>query len=132
MQGIAELRADLEAVQLGLGREIARTMKEAAGLAVEAAQPLTPYDPQHSTTREDSLPHIRDSLYAVAFGAGAAVASRHPGAVVHEYGGTIAPAGHPIKIKKSLMAHTAGTAALPAINDLLEQRLSALVRQHFR
>lgn len=128
---VNELRRDLEAVSIGLGRELTRTLREAAGLAAEAAKPLTPYDPLHNEKRKDGLPHIRDSLFAVALGSGSAVASRHPGAVVHEYGGTIAPKGEPIQIKRSEMAHRAGEAQLPAIAALLERRISALVAQHF-
>ena len=129
--GVADLRADLEAVRLGLGRELTRTLKDAAGLATQATKPLTPFDPLHRVTRPDGLPHIRDSVFAIALGSGAAVASRHPGAVVHEYGGTIAPRGKPIQIARSEMAHTAGEAQLPAINDLLERRINALIAQHF-
>ncbi len=129
--GINELRADLEAVSIGTGRELTLVIKEGAGLIVEGAQPLTPYDPQHDTTREDKLGHIRDSMYAIALGSGSAVASRHPGGVVHEYGGEIAPNGTPFQIKRSEMAHTAGEAALNAITALLERRISALIGQHF-
>lgn len=132
MHGLAELQAGLEAVALGLDEVLSRTALDAAGLTVQIARPLTPYDPQHESTRDDGLPHIRDSLYATALGAGAAVASSHPGAVVHESGGTIAPAGVPIHIKPSRMAHTAAAAAAPAVTALLEQRISALVRQYFR
>lgn len=132
LQNVNELRADLDAVRIGLGRELSQVLKEGAGLAATAAQPLTPYDVLHDDTRKDGLGHIRDSLYAIALGGSvAAVASRHPGAVVHEYGGTIAPKGEPIQIKRREMAHTAGHAELGAIEDLLERRISALIRQHF-
>ncbi len=131
ISGAAELRADLEAVAVGTGRELTRALKEGAGVVVDGAQPLTPYDALHDATRRDGLPHIRDSLYAIALGSGSAVASRHPGAVVHEYGGMIAPAGAPIEIKRSEMAHTAGAAALDTIVALLERRISTLIRQHF-
>lgn len=132
VHGVAEIRRDLEAVKLGLGRELSKVLKEAAGLAAQGAGPLTPYDPLHSVKRKDGLPHIRDSLYPLVVSAGtAAVASTHPGAVVHEYGGTIAPSGEPIQIKRTAMAHTAGEAELPAISALLERRISALIATHF-
>ncbi len=127
VQHANELRADLDAIQIGLGRELARTMKEAAGLVLQPAQALTPYDPQHVTDREDGLGHIRDSLYAIALGSGSAIASQHPGAVVHEYGGEIAPNGVAITIKRQEMAHAAGLAELDAINSLLERRINALI-----
>ena len=131
VEGGNALAADFEAVRVGLSRELKLVMRDGAELASDAAKPLTPFDPLHRVTRPDGLPHIRDSLFAVALGSGAAVASRHPGAVVHEYGGTIAPRGQPIQIKQSVMAHTAGEAQLPAINDLLERRINALIAQHF-
>lgn len=125
--GGAELRADLEAIEIGLSRELSRALKQGAGLIVEGAHPLTPYDTLHDESRKDELGHIRDSLYAIALGSGSAVASRHPGAVVHEYGGEIAPNGTPFQIKRSEMAHTAGDAALDAITAVLEQRINALL-----
>lgn len=131
IQNVAEIRADLDAVSIGLGRELGKAFKEAANLALAGAGPLTPYDPLHDAAREDGLPHIRDSLYVTGLASGAAVASRHPGAVVHEFGGTIAPKGQPIEIAAAEMAHTAGLAAFPAIAAHLEQRVSALVQQHF-
>lgn len=130
--GANELRADLEAVKVGLGRELTRTVKDAVGLVLPAARALAPYDRQHAESRKDSLPHIRDSMYIIALGsAGAAVAARHPGTIVHQWGGTIAPRGHPITIERAGLAHDAAKAQLPAINALLEQRINTLVQQHF-
>lgn len=131
VEGGAELARDLEAVSIGSSRELRQVIKAGAGLIVEGAEPLTPYDVLHDESRKDELPHIRDSLYAIVLGSGAAVASRHPGAAVHEYGGTIAPNGTPFQIKRSEMAHTAATSSADAIVALLERRISALIRQHF-
>lgn len=131
VQNVAEIRADLEAVSVGLGRLLTETLKEAAEIAAAGARPLTPFDPQHDSARKDGLPHIADSLYVIGLASGAAVASRHPGAVVHEYGGTIAPKGKAIEIHAAEMAHTAGKTAFPAISAHLEQRISALIEQHF-
>lgn len=131
IQNVAEVRADLEAVGIGLGRLLTEIFKEGAEIAAAGARPLTPFDPEHDPARKDGLPHIADSLYVIGLASGAAVAARHPGAVVHEFGGTIAPKGHEIEIHAAEMAHTAGKAAFPAIAAHLEQRVSALIEQHF-
>ncbi len=132
VQNAKEIVADLEAVKLGLGRELTRTVKDAVSLVLPPARALAPYDPLHSAGRRDGLPHIRDSMYALSLGTSAAIAARHPGTIVHQWGGTIAPRGHAIKIAASGLARQAAKDQLPAINALLEQRIDDLVQQHFR
>lgn len=129
--GGSELRRDLEALSIGLGRELTRTVKDAVGLVLPPARVLAPYDPEHAANRKDGLPHIRDSMYALALGNSAAIAARHPGTIVHQWGGTIAPRGHAITIKRSGLARDAAKAQLPAINALLERRIDALVHKYF-
>jgi len=128
---LREFRKDLESVALGLGRELTAALKDNARPIIPAAKPLAPFDPDHRTDRDDKLGHIRESMFVVSLGAGAAIASKHPAAVVHEYGGTIAPQGTPITIDRGAFAHTAGERLLPQIERDLQRRIDTLVGRHF-
>lgn len=128
---LGELRADLEAVELGLGAELGKVIKEAAAPMVTETMANAPYDPDHLLNRKDGLPHIRDSISSRFSVSGAVeIVSRHPGAVVHEFGGVIAPSGHEITIHESAMARRAGEdqaeelerRAASGIDELLRSR----------
>jgi hypothetical protein len=125
------LQQDLESVQVGLGRQVGDMMLAASVPVVRAARGLTPFDPLHRADRKDHLGHIRDSLSLIKRGPQtAAVVSSHPGAVVHEYGGQIAPRGTPITIKSALMAHRAADQQQAAIERYVATGVDRLMRQH--
>jgi hypothetical protein len=130
--------ADFEAVAIGLGREINKAIRAAAQVVVRAIPPKTPYDPQHSATRKDRLPHLRDTFRASALTASiAAITSTHPAAGVFEFGGTIAPRTHgvtghgaDIRIKPHEMAHKAGLETAPAYEQLVARKVDELLTAH--
>ncbi len=129
IQGLRETQRDLEAVSLGLGRELARVIREGADSLVPAARSNTPFGPGPQSAR-DNLPHIGDTLSARASATTASIVSSHPGAPVHEYGGEIAPKGVPITIRQSAMAHRAGEQELPRFERDLKSAIDALVAKH--
>ena len=59
-----------------------------------------------------------------------AVVATHPGAIVHELGGTISPHGSPITIDRAAMARRAAVAELPAVEHNVAQRVDRLMRQY--
>lgn len=128
-QGLRETQRDLDAVSLGLGRELARVMREGADSVLPAARSFTPYGPGPQGGR-DNLPHIRDTLSARATATTATIVSSHPAGPVHEYGGRIAPMGVPITIRQSAMAHRAGEQELPRLERELVSAIDALTAKH--
>lgn len=128
-----DLRDDLESVQIGLGREVGRILREASAGVVPAARVLTPFDPAHRTDRRDGLPHIRDTIAQGGTSAlQTTVVSTHPAAAVFEWNdGTrpaIAPRGVPITIPAAQMAHRAAEQQLPAIERKVADGLDRLIR----
>lgn len=128
-----ELRADLESVELGLGR----ALNEAALLAAEPilaeAKRLAPFDAEHrgwKGAQADDPGHIRDSLHVRPAPYGAALYTTHPGAPVHEFGGTIAPNGHPFRITQKLFAQTAGETQAGQAAERADEALERLLREH--
>jgi hypothetical protein len=131
IHGLDELRRDLDAVALGLGREVTAALREAGDTAARVTKTYTPVGPgPHASNAGDLLPHIRDTIAGSATATTANVYSTHPGAIVHEYGGTIAPSGHTFRIRESAMAGKAGQQALGEIERDMERRLDGLLRQH--
>src|SRR5262245_38635579 len=57
-------------------------------------------NPRAKAGGDDRLPHIADTITAQRSGLTAAIVSSHPAAPVFEYGGTIAPRGEPIEIRR--------------------------------
>lgn len=117
-----EVVRDLEAIRLGLGREVGVRLALAATTIAAKARPLTPYGPGPRGGK-DSLPHIRDTIVA----RGSRVTSTHPGAIVHERGGVIAPRGTAFRIKKSAMAARAGEAHAGQLERDMQDDLDRLV-----
>lgn len=131
------LQQDLESVQLGLGREVGKAVKEAGGHVVRAIPRYTPFDPKHRSLRRSgdgsvvSVGHVRDSFDARSAGATTvAITSDHPAAPVIEFGGTIRPKGSPIRIREFRMVGKAGQAEAAAFERDLESRIDALLRHH--
>lgn len=125
-----ELRADLEAVELGLGRAINRALTEAAEPIAAEAKRLAPFDARHrGWDWRHPYPdpgHLRDSIFAH----GPAVVSTHPAALVHEYGGDIAPKGVPFRIRQAAYAQTAGETHAGQAERKAMNALDRLLRQH--
>lgn len=124
---VAELRRDLESVRLGLGRAIAKAKRQASQvLAAETATntPVGPGPRRGAKNPNDRLPHIRDTIRASASG----VVSRHPAALVHEYGGTISPHGGSIRIRASEMGLRAAGSKGGEAERLLLRELDELMR----
>jgi hypothetical protein len=59
-----------------------------------------------------------------------AIIATHPGAIVHEYGGTISPHGTPITIARAAMARKAAVRELPAMEQNIQDRIDQLAREH--
>jgi hypothetical protein len=116
------------------GRGAPRAVRD----ALDAVQPvllaqaraLTPVGPGPrpgaDPDSDDALPHIRDTLDVRSAGGTVQVISRHPGAPVHEFGGTIKPSGHPIRITRSFMANRAAQIVLPLVEDLIAGQIDDL------
>lgn len=128
---LGDLRADLDSVQLGLGREVARAIRLVAEPIVSETAHNAPFDPRHRGHPHDDLPHIAESIGMRVLSNGAAIVSSHPGAPVWEFGGTIHPRSpeQEIHIPERAMARRAGEdrlddterAAMDAVNALLER-----------
>lgn len=128
---LRDLHQDLEALELGLGREVTEAVLAAGGTVLLATERLTPYDPSHDDHRADGLPHMRDTFDVRTAGPTVAtIGSTHPGAAVNEFGGTISPKGTPIRIREAGMARKAGELEAPRFERDLAQRLDALARRH--
>lgn len=130
-------REALQAVELGLGKEVNRAIAEGAKPIRAEAEHLAPYDPTHrgweghdETWASDDPGHIKDSLSIRSAAYGAALVSTHPGAIVHEFGGTISPAGFPITIERQAFAATAGETKTGVVESRVEQAIEALCRRH--
>lgn len=137
--GADEFARDLESFRLGLGRKVRDAITKAAGpiatltgrLTPRGPGPTSPTRPSAPGRRNDNpLPHIADTMAATATPSGAAILSRHPGAPVTEYGGTIAPNGAPITIKPAEMAHKAGEATLGDLERDVARALDELAAEH--
>lgn len=126
-----EFARDLESIQVGMEKRVGAVRREAADIVAGRARRLTPVGPgpiAGAKHPDDRLPHIRDTIA----GRVAGVVTTHPGGVVHEHGGTIAPRGarvQTIRIAKSAMARKAGARETPRIEALLARRFDELLAQ---
>jgi hypothetical protein len=129
-----DLRADLEAVEDGLGRALGKGIEDDAEPLLAETKSLTPLGPGPRVGADekssDALPHIRDMISVDARGGTVAIIATHPGAVVHEWGGTIAPNGAAITFKETGMARRAAVTQLPAVERNIALRIDRLMRQY--
>lgn len=136
VDGIDRLRRDIAAVRLELLDEVDEIVNDAARETVlpvtKQRTPIGPGPtPDFSARSDNELPHIRDTISAVAApGAIALIVSDHPGAPVHEYGGEIAPSGHPFRIKESAMAGGAAEQTLDEMERQLAGGVDSLLTRH--
>jgi hypothetical protein len=130
-EDLNEVRASLDAVADGLGRALAEGIAQDAQPLLETTKALTPYGPgPYPGADEDSdsaLPHIRDMLAVTVQGGTISLIASHPGAVVHEFGGTIAPKGVGITFKPQAMARRAAVQHLPEIERAVEARIARML-----
>lgn len=133
-ENLTELRHDLDAIEDGLGRALADGITDDAQGLLGEVRRLTPLGPGPrpgaNPDSDDALPHIRDLLSVRVLGGTLAVMSEHPGAVVHEFGGTISPHGAPIRFREEAMARRAAVAELPGIERAVEDRIAQLIARH--
>jgi hypothetical protein len=129
-----EAVADLEAIRLGLGVALRDGIEEDAQPLLNEAKALTPRGPGPRAgadpESDDALPHIADSLEVRVRGGTLSLYATHPGAIVHEWGGTIAPNGAPIQIGRAQMAHRALELALPGVEQAVSDRVDRLIALH--
>lgn len=130
---LRDLRADLDAVQIGLGRQVNKALATSAKPIAALARDLAPFDATHRGWRwNHPYPdpgHIRDNIKARGAAYGAAIVSTHPGGPVHEFGGSIAPRGKPIQIERTAYTQKAGATlgerverdAMDALDELLDR-----------
>lgn len=129
--GLNEIRRDLESVELGLGRELNEALRSAVSPLARATQRYTPVGPgPRFENDDDRLPHVRDTITARAAGNAIVVDSTHPAAGVLNFGGTIAPKGHPIDFRAHAMGEKAGRQELPRIERDIQNAIDALTAQH--
>jgi hypothetical protein len=126
---LLEVRRDLDAIADGLSAALAEGITQDAQPLLASTRALTPYGPG-PTSEKDDLPHIRDAWGVSVQGGGIVLYSRHPGARVLEYGGTIRPRGVAITFRPEAMARRAAVRALPEIERNVEHRLAELAERH--
>jgi hypothetical protein len=126
---LRDVRADLESVRLGLGREVTLALIEAGEPLLTLTRAETPLGPgpELDGHGDDLLEHIRDSLKIESRGRVLKIVSRHPGAGVLNFGGTIHPHGAPIEFPARLMAQRAAEQELPTLEQALSRRIDALL-----
>lgn len=124
-----ELRKDLEAVKLGLGKELDGALADSVLPIAIRARDLAPYDPNHRDDRKDGLPHLRDTI-APKVSAGVAQVVGDVRGPVWEYGGHIAPRGVRIQIPRRQMAHRAFDEKAADVERALDTRLERLLTLH--
>ena len=120
VEGLAELRKDLRAMQPDARREVTKALKEGAQLVARAARPL-------AARRSGAL---AGSFRPGAAGNTAYVRSRLPYAAVQEFGGVIRPKGGVVNIEP----HPAATQALhdkeEQIVDRIGDAIETVARRH--
>lgn len=128
---LRDVRADLESVRLGLGREVTLALLAAGQPVLQAARAQTPLGPGRDGEKGDHrLEHIRDSLKLEVRGRILKITSSHPGAAVLNYGGTITPHGVRITFPQRLMGLKAGEQELPALEADLGRRIEQLLERN--
>jgi hypothetical protein len=130
-ENITEVREYLNSIADGLDRALLEGLIQDAQPLLATTKALTPYGPGPRPTADPdsdgALPHIRDMLAVTVSGGSIALIAHHPGAVVHEWGGTIRPRGAPIKFKEQAMARRAAVQQLPEIERAVDDRISQLI-----
>jgi hypothetical protein len=130
--GGRELAKDLDAVRVGLSKELVAIRREAAGIVADQTArnmrrgpgpKITATTPEESDNR---LPHIADTIYGIAAG----VKTRHPAGLVWEHGGVIAPNGSPIRIPKLAMAERAGETKRGDIERVMARHINDLIERN--
>lgn len=133
------LRADLESVEIGLGRLVAEVAKPKLAPLIAEMQKLLPFDPSHRGWRgehKDRDPgHIRDSLRGGTFArggtSGLTVYTTHPGGPVHWWGGTISPRKAEIEITAKPGAGEQFTAkTADQVGQDVKEALDRLLAEH--
>ena len=125
---LRELHSDLESVELGLGQSVRDAMVESAEPVRLQTAANTPVGPGPQSPK-DNLPHIGETIQVSPRVDGAAIVSRHPGAGVLEYGGTIAPKGTPIHIAPHEMARKAGDQKAGEVQRRVLAAIDRLLRR---
>jgi len=115
-----ELTRDLEAVQLGLGREVAAVKREGAGILAGRASRFSEVAPGR----------ISGDLSRSIRPRGATVITTVPQGPVHAFGGRIAPRGTPFRIARSAFHTKAAAREMPRLERKLGQRIEALIARH--
>jgi hypothetical protein len=129
-QNVQDVRADLESVQLGLGRELSAVIREAGQPLAQRAAALTPRGPGPRSPR-DNLPHVAETIIASPIATGVQVVSTHPAAGWLNFGGTIRPhRNQPIRIPGHGMGEKAGEQLIGRVEQRLSERIDALLRTH--
>ena len=130
-ENIAEVRRYLASVDVGLSRALAEGIESDAQPLLAETKALTPYGPgprlNSPPTSDNALPHIRETLAVLVRGGTILLRSSHPGAVVHEWGGTIRPNGSAITIHEAGMARRAGLIELPRLEQAVQGRIDRLI-----
>ena len=120
---------DTAAIQARLGaarRELPSELGEAKRKAAKAIVPVA-----KRNVPRTRYPERRGYLAASITADRRGVVSSRPQGPVHEFGGTIAPRGHPIRIKRSAMATKAGAEMQPQVERILDREVTALLERHF-
>ncbi len=125
---LRDLQRDLESVELGLGRAVRDELVDAAEPVRLRTAENTPVGPGPQSAK-DNLPHIGETIQVSPRVDGAAIVSRHPGAGVLEYGGTIAPKGTPIQIAPHEMARKAGEQKAGEVQRRVLAAIDRLLRR---
>ncbi len=118
----AAIQARLGAVRRELPSELGEARRKAAKVIVPAAKRNVP-----RTHYPERRGYVAASLSADRRG----VVSSVPQGPVHEFGGTIAPRGVPIRIRRSAMATKAGAEMQPQVERILDREVTALLERHF-
>ena len=120
---------DTAAIQARLGaarRELPSALGEARRKAATVIVPVA-----KRNVPRTHYPERRGYLAASITADRRGVVSNRPQGPVHEFGGTIAPRGHPIRIKRSAMATKAGAETQPQVERILDREVTALLERHF-
>ena len=118
----AAIQARLGAVRRELPSELGEAKRKAAKAIVPVAKRHVP---------RTHYPERRGYLAASIAADPRGVASSVPQGPVHEFGGTIAPRGVPIRIRRSAMATKAGAEMQPQVERILDREVTALLERHF-
>ncbi len=120
IEGLAQLRRDLRAIDAGLSRELNVELRQTVNIAARDAATLAPR--RTGKLARSYKPFTRGNI--------AGVRSPLPYAPVNEYGGTIRPRGVPIDIRRSQPVSRAVERNADRIAEELGDRIEDLARRH--